>query len=85
MVAGSVRLNYESLPEKFLASGYEVLQRVIDKDTLLKGLNSCKPDSESLLLILTSPEMNVPPWMLALEELKKAICVASEVLRWMID
>ena len=75
MAAGSAPLSYESLHEKFLASGYEVLQRVIDKDSLLKGLNSCIPDSESLLLMLTSPEMNVPPWMLALEELKKAICV----------
>ena len=75
MAAGSARLNYESLQEKFLASGYEVLHRVIDKDTDLKGLKleSCIPDSESLLLILTSPEMNVPPWMIALEELKKAI------------
>ena len=85
MAPGSVQLNYESLHEKFLASEHEVLHRVIDKDTRLEDLKSCIPDSESLLLILTSPEMNVPPWMLALEELKKAICVASEVLRWKID
>ena len=81
MAAGSVRPNYESLQEKFLVSGYEVLQRVIDKGTLPKGLKSCIPDSESLLLILTSPcaEMNVPPWMITFEELNKAISTTDMV------
>ena len=81
MEAGSARLNYESLHEKFLASEHEVLHRVIDKDTLLKDLKSCIPISVSLLLILTSPcaAMNVPPWMLALEDLKKAISTTGIV------
>ena len=83
MEAGSARLNYESLHEKFLASEHEVLHRVIDKDTLLKDPKySCIPNSGSLLLILTSPcaAMNVPPWMLALEpELKVAISTTGMV------
>ena len=81
MAPGSVQLNYESLHEKFLASEHEVLHRVIDKDSLLKDLKSCIPISVSLLLILTSPcaEMNVLPWMIALEELKKAISTTGMV------
>ena len=34
---GSVRPSRESLQEKLLVSGYEVLHWVIDKDALLKG------------------------------------------------
>ena len=83
MDAGSAPLNYESLPEKFLALEYEVLHRVIDKDSLLKALKSCIPNSGSLqlLLMLTSPcaEMNVPPPMIALEELKNAISTTGMV------
>ena len=36
-MAGTVRTSYESLQERLLVSGHEVLHWVIDKDALLNG------------------------------------------------
>jgi hypothetical protein len=84
LAEGSVRPSHESLQEKLLVSGYEVLHRAIDNDSLqneheIVHTKLWIPIVTVILRPAPCAELNVLPLMITFENLKRAISTTGNV------